>query len=373
MKRVLFISGSLPPIKCGVGYYTYRLVQEMAGAELKIDVSLLSTDGVSADLPTPLLTVPAWRIINLPKIINTVKKNQSEIIHIQYPAVGYKRQLGINLLPYCLKLLLPRRKLVVTLHEYHGSRWLGRARDFITSMPANRIIVSNNADLWSLPKILRRKSQVIPIGSNLERSAPNPAVYKKIMAQQKLDPAKKTLLFFGFAYPNKGLDVLLEAMTDQRLDEHQLLLLSELKEDDAYQARLLKKVGEINKTKIRVGITGFLPDRQVSEVMRELRYFVLPQPLPITAKSSTAIAAVSHGLILVSKAADNPGQTEPFKHLQNSYLLKAMNPDSIAGAIAELEDSPELAGKLKAGAKNLTEYFAWPSIVKKHLELYGEL
>jgi len=371
MKKVLLVAGSLPPIKCGVGYYSARLSRELTGQ--KVDFEVLSTKGVNEGMQAPLLTVPNWKIRSLPKMLAAIDKSQAEIIHIQYPAVGYRRSLGVNLLPYALRILKPRLKVIVTLHEYHGSRWLGRGRDFITVVPTHKIIVSNQADKQALPKWLSKKAQLIPIGSNLTKAAKTPGVYAEILTHNKLEPKKPTILFFGFAYPAKGLEVLLQAMKQPFLADWQLLLLSGLDHSNSYHRNLLSRIDEINRPKPRVAAAGFLDDSTVSAVLQEGRYFVLPQSSLVNAKSSTAIAAVQHNLVLITRGSDQPELIAPFAHLKNCFLLAEMTAEAISEAIERLEDLPAERKRIIDGTKELEDYFSWSNIVQKHIKLYERL
>lgn len=370
MKKVLLISGSLPPIRCGVGYYTARLCRELKAEHL--DFEVLSTKGVNDDVPAKLLTIPNWKIRSLPKILAAIKESGAKIIHIQYPAVGYGRQLGINLLPHLLRILRPRLEIIVTLHEYHGSRRLGRWRDLITVAPAQKIVISNQADRSALPNWLARKSKLIPIGSNLEKVSKNPKVFADIMREHKLDAKKPTILFFGFAYPAKGLENLLKAMSQPYLADWQLLLLSSLDKNDAYHKSLLNQIEDLNRDNNRIAVAGFLPDEQVSAILQEGRYFVLPQSMPVTAKSGTAIAAAQHNLIMISCGGQDPELSMPFKHLANCFLATGMTAEFIANAIEQLENSSSSRQIILDGSKKLEQYFSWPHIVDEHLKMYGE-
>jgi glycosyltransferase involved in cell wall biosynthesis len=369
MKKVLLVSGSLPPIRCGVGFYTAKLSRQLAEAGL--DFELLSTRGVDSDTAAPLRAVPNWKVISLPKIIKAIKRSGAQIIHIQYPAVGYRRQLGINLLPYALRLFKPKLKIVITLHEYHQSRLLGRLRNRITIWPAHRIIVSNQPDLNML-KRHGRKVSIIPIGANFESVKRRPELFKTIMKRNKLDPAGKTLIFFGYAFPAKRLEILLDALAQPALQDYQLLIFPEIDDKSAYHRMLKAKVGELNQSRPRVGINKFLDGPDASAVLQESKYFVLPNSRPLSAKSGTAIAAIENGLILISRAGPKAEDSLPFVHLKNCYLLDDVSPASVAGAIKELDDSAEKAALIQRGGKELAGYFSWSNIVNRHLQIYKE-
>jgi len=370
MKKVLMITGSLPPIRCGVGYYAERLSRELAAGGLEF--SILSTKGVDKDTPAPLLTVPNWKIRSLPKMLSAIKKSEAEIIHIQYPTVGYRRQLGINLLPYVLRLTKPHLKILITLHEYHQSRWIGRWRNSITIWPAHLIFVSNHLDKLMLRR-LGGKVLIVPIGANFDVAPRNPEFFKKILRSQKLDPNKPTLIFFGYAFPSKKLELLLDALGEPELKCYQALLLASLDKKTQYQRALQKQVDRLNRDSPRVGTTGFLEGEDVSAIMQEVKYFVLPLDQPISAKSGTAIAAVQNGMIVVSRGAAQPDATAPFAHLKNCYLLDEVSGRTIASTIKHLDNSPDETRTILQGAAELKNYFSWPHIIKEHLRIYGEL
>lgn len=365
------VSGSLPPIRCGVGHYTSRLSRELAAE--KLDFQLLSTEGVDRKTPAPLLTVPNWKVRTIPKMLDAIKTSRAQIVHIQYPAVGYRRQLGINLLPYVIKLLRPRLKLVITLHEYHQSRWIGKLRNLITILPAHKVLVSNQLDKSGLARWVGYKVRIVPIGANFEVAKPNQQFYEKTLKDLGLAVSKPTLVFFGYAFPSKRLEVLLDALNEPQLLNYQLLLVASFDKDEPYQKMLKAKINKLNQNEIRAGVTGFLEGDDVSAILQASRYFVLPNVRPISAKSGTAIAATVNGMILLSHGSNRPIETTPFEHLKNSYLLERVTPQSIAAAIEHLEDSPADSRKILAGVKELQKYFSWTNIVKQHTKLYEEL
>jgi hypothetical protein len=156
MKKILMINGSASPLKCGVGYYGEKLVPELTSHS---DVHVLTSKGLGSKMngATKVHHIENWKITRLPKLASMVKQIKPSVVHIQYPALGYKRELGINLLPLWLRVFSPKIPVIVTLHEYHESAGLGKTRNLITVLFAQKIIVSNKLDKDSLPSFLRKK------------------------------------------------------------------------------------------------------------------------------------------------------------------------------------------------------------------------
>src|SRR5690606_6989062 len=117
---------------------------------------------------------------------------------------------------------------------------------------------------------------------------------------------------------------------------------------DPYQASLLNDINQRIAAGADIYVAGFLDDKTVTEILQECTVFALPQPIPLTAKSGTAIAAVTHGMIVVSTAADPPSYNEPYVHRKNSLLLRTMNADTLGTAIGELRTDKKLYQQLKA-------------------------
>ena len=77
-----------------------------------------------------------------------------------------------------------------------------------------------------------------------------------------LDQDKKIILFFGFIRAYKGLDLLIEAMADERItsNEYLLLIAGEFYQDKKPYLELIKKLNVANKIKI---VDDFIPDSLV--------------------------------------------------------------------------------------------------------------
>jgi len=365
VKRVLLINGSSKPLKCGVGYYGDILAHELAKS---CDIQLLTTSGLGDEKNIAgLHHTDNWKISSLPKIIKIIRSVNPNVVHIQYPAVGYGRQLGINLLPLCLRFLANKTPVVVTLHEYYGSAMLGKIRNIITVFAAKKIIVSNQYDKDALPGFFQKKSSIIPIGHTFSPSAKNRAAYDTYIASVGLSTTKPVIAYFGFVNPSKGLDVLVRSATKINA---QILILADLSVSNTYHNKLLSDIKIANEQGATIHVAGFLNDTMLSQILHECTLFALAQPLPLTAKSSTAIVAAEHGLVIVSTAAKNPIYNLPYVGGKNSILLHDMTEHMFTKACNDIINDPKKLQNLKKNLPDLTANFKWSSISKKHIVLY---
>jgi glycosyltransferase involved in cell wall biosynthesis len=81
-----------------------------------------------------------------------------------------------------------------------------------------------------------------------------------------LDPVQKLLLFFGFIRQYKGLDLLLQAMADERIKKEgiRLLVAGEFYEDDAPYLQLIRENNLEDRLILK---TSFIPDSEVRDYL----------------------------------------------------------------------------------------------------------
>lgn len=93
-----------------------------------------------------------------------------------------------------------------------------------------------------------------------------PLSRKEAREKLSIDPGQKVVLFFGFIRRYKGLDILLEAMSDKRIKHSHIKLLvgGEFYEDEKSYREQIKKLGIEDRLIMR---TDFVPDEMV-------RYFL---------------------------------------------------------------------------------------------------
>ncbi|MGH7240087.1 MAG: glycosyltransferase, partial [Candidatus Saccharimonadales bacterium] len=246
-------------------------------------------------------------------------------------------------------------------------------RSLLTVWPVQRIIVSNEADFSMLPNHLKSKLKIIPISSTLAPAKPDKKRFLQILKMAGLDQSKQIMVFFGLPFANKRLEILVDAAT-QLSDQVQLLLPIEADNQNDYANTILARAKELKANGAPIGLTGFLSDQDMCVVLAAAVYFVLPQTTPpLTAKSSTAIAAAENGCVIIAAATQPRNFSKPFVSGKNCWLLDDLSPENLAKTINELADNPARRQKLASEAARLAKYFDWENVVKLYSELYKEL
>jgi glycosyltransferase involved in cell wall biosynthesis len=146
----------------------------------------------------------------------------------------------------------------------------------------------------------------------------------------KVDSHKKTILFFGFIRPYKGLDVLLDAFslmnTDQ--DDYQLIIAGECYGSfESYQQQIdnhpLKKHIHVHHQ--------YISDELVPAYFSAADVCVLPY------KSATqsGIGSIAHHFKVPIIATNVGGLKESVLHMKNGMIVEESKPDQFAEAIEQ--------------------------------------
>jgi glycosyltransferase involved in cell wall biosynthesis len=98
------------------------------------------------------------------------------------------------------------------------------------------------------------------------------------------------------------------------------------------------------------------------------------------------MAALAHGMAIVTtegrrhdygalrhSQAEGGNLLPTLRDGGNCLLVSPDDPTALALAILRAAASPELRGKIGAGARELAQYFTWDKIAQQHLELYERI
>ena len=145
-----------------------------------------------------------------------------------------------------------------------------------------------------------------------------------------LSGSEKLLLFFGFIRPYKGLDLLLKAMADPRIQEAgiKLMIAGEFYEDRKPYDELIHQLNIEDRLILK---TDFIPDSQVRDYLCAADFVVQPYK-QATQSGVTPLAYHFEKPMLVTNVGGLP---DLVPHAKSGWVTEP-NPSSIADGILEL-------------------------------------
>ncbi len=357
--RITFVSGSWPPIRCGVGDYLYSLVSHLR--HLKAEV-VTSVDAKKAEGVNPVVT--DWQFSSWPVIKKAITGTNPDIIHFQYHTVPYGRKFFPNYLPRLLYSAYKVPKLA-TIHEFHDASRLGQMRVEYTLKPFKHVLVSNVEDQQALQKKFPNKLvHLVRVGSNIPVTSIGLFERKKL--QKELNPeGKKLVVYFGYIDPSKGVEQLVESTLHWPQDTR-LVLATEHDPSNTFHAKLHQK---IVSTCMDIHWTGFLSSERISALLHMCDVVCLPFDQPVSMRRGSLIAALEHHKPIITTGP----ASEVLVHKKNSWLLTNNNPSEIQQAVTTLLSDVKLATLLRSQTKQIAKQFEWGQIVEQHEEIYRRI
>jgi len=393
--KILVVTQNLPPAICGVGDYATLFAQELAHQNPELSITFLSrvprsndvnyaTVKIASDFLDSAEIYPSapfyWKLSNLPTLLKTVRKSRARIVHIHYaPHMYYRAGVGVALSIFSLLLCLMRLRMVVTFHELyipwskHPKQFLiglaQRLSFFLLLLAAHNVVVTTDLRaqimhrwLWWQPAKARRVV-VAPVGSNF----PEP-VKLSVQAVSELRQSWK-LPTSGLILSSVGqlrwqqpdwLLATLNAIQTQHSDMRLLLIGCERDQ--------LPKDHPISQ-RTDVICTGHISASEVSTLLSISDIYLLPLEDGVSARRTALMAALQHGLPIVSTRGHN---TEPaFANDLPVLLAPVKSLGEFVRLTKELVANSNLRQSL--GQQATTYYhtnFAWGKIVEQQKPLF---
>ncbi len=373
--KLLLVSGSLPAVRCGIGEYTARLASQLALAP-GIRVQVLSTKNAlvrpEAIAPAQVLPlVPGWSLPSVIRLAGLITRLGPDVVHIQYPAVGYAKSLGVLFLPLAVRWLA-RVPVVLTVHERSEKRWHGRLATDFMALTSSRVIVPDPLEAEALRRRLRvpgtrvdvtEMISTIPINHDADRAA--------FRARLELAPGELLVGTFGLIHPRRRLEDLIDGLAAlRRSTPSHLLIVGGEADYDArraadYAAALKKKIGDLGLS-ASVTWLGYVGPADVSAALQACDVAALLYRGGASERNTTLQAVLEHRLPVVT--TDGPATSDSLRATRNLHFVQAgaYTPADLAQAIV----SAARTGWVDTGqrpASRLSEQVEW------HLSLYREL
>ena len=401
--KVCLVTGEYPPMRGGVADYTHFLAEALAryGAETSIITSekvRVSHSQASSALRADVSTVPNWGHRGIGQAVEIIRAIRPDVVHVQYQAGAFDLNAAISTLPWRLRARSDRPRTVVTFHDlkvpylFPKAGPLRRLANAALVYGADAVVATNAEDAARLafpaagggdveralrfgPRLAR-----VPIGSNIPVSPP--AGFDRAQWRSRLGVAPDQLLlsYFGFLVPTKGVDVLVAALRELRRRGCGVKLAMiggssadlSVSADRSYE-QLIRQQTDQPDLRGSVLWTGFTGREEVSANLLASDVCVLPFREGASLRHGTLIAAIAHGLPIVTTAAPAvPRLREGLELLSgvNCLLTAVDDPSAIVDAIEKLASSPELRVRLADGARRLGEGFRWDAIARQSLLTY---
>lgn len=392
--HILMITGEYPPAVGGVGDYTRQLGRALIAQGQRVSVvangPANETDDRDEPAVIPLGSGWGWR--SWQQVIRVTRLLTPEIVHIQYQTGAYAMHPAINLLPWRLRRLPNRPRIVVTAHDLRLPYLLPKAdllRGRITQRlfaEADALILTNadddervhararpSRDLFTPRAAIQVPTTIIPIGSNI---APTPPPgYNRADWRGRLGSDAHTvwLAYFGLLNRSKGVIELLATLAELP-PRFKLLIIggaAPQPEDQRYAAEVQARIHERGLSE-RVRITGPCSETDVSGYLLASDLAVLPFLDGASYRRGSLLAMLAHGIPTITttpSAALNPALEDQ----ANALLVPEADPAALKAAIERLAADTALQRRIAQGARKLADSFSWPSIAARHEAVYHTL
>lgn len=350
--RVLLISGTFPPDRCGVGDYTKHLAENLArggGDEIAV---LTGNAAAASDDPAVTIFCSTDGVICLRDARRVIRQFKPGIVHIQYPTAR-----AISRWIPAFTGRVQRVPVIQTWHEHFSE--CGQLGPL--NVLGLRGLIHVREDLPErLPHWLKRsigdtELVFIPNGCTIPGARVPPADRESV--KRMISGGKPIVAYFGFAHPNKDVHRLFE-IADPAL--HHLLLVCELNESHAYQRRVLELI-QSNRWREHTTVSGFVPPTEVSRLLACSDAIVFPFSRGVGRWHTSLKAALASGTFVVGTTLD-PAQVG-YSSDHNLCLVPCGDLGALKQALATY-----LGRRREPDTSN-----EWIEIAEAHRQIYARL
>jgi glycosyltransferase involved in cell wall biosynthesis len=359
--KVLLITGTFPPGKCGIGDYSYSLAKALAFYR-DVHVAVLTSNfcerGKEPDRVKVYPVINQWRFVEATRVIKVIRDWMPDIVHIQYPSQGFGKRLLPWLLPIIAYLLGAR--VVQTWHEGYSRR---HVLGFLLKslVPSSIVIVRPNYKKelrplfrWFVKKkkfVFIRNASSIPIVVLKETE-------KSELRAHYLQGQKRLVVFFGFVYPHKGVEQLFDIANP--VSDH-IVIAGEVREGDAYLSTIIGLASQ-DAWRGKVTVTGYISAFDVAALLAVADAVILPFRVGGGEWNTSIHTAILHGTLVITTSLTRNG----YDARSNIYYAK---PNDI--------QEMKLALQAHAGTRRVPDTELdkdeWQQIAFEHRALYRSL
>ncbi len=331
--KIALITGSYPPDTCGIGDYTSQLAIALRQKGVTVEVICRMN----------------WRLSNIGNIVRTIRSVNPDIVHIQYPTVGF----GKKLTPQLLSLLIPS---VITVHEASEAHILRKLSLYPFFLRSRHIVFTTPYEqLFSVKRApwISRRCSVIPVGSSIST------------AQQGQERNVNEIIYFGLFRPQKGLE---DVFTLASLVKHMNLKLQvrmigkPYPKDSPYFKEFYRRSEDLP---IKWDID--LADDVAADLLAHSSIAYMPFPDGASGRRTSLLALLANGVATITtRGAHTPPSLE-------QAVLFSHGPEEALRLVEKIRADNDLRKRLSDNGRSYASQFNWDTIAQKHVALYEKL
>ncbi len=340
-----------------------------------------------------------WSWPDLPTIVACLRKYRPDVVLLVYIGWVYRHHPMITFIPTICKAMRPQIPCVTQFEIVD----IGGPTPSLSTRALRKAMTlwAGTKELnWTLGTLLRDSTHTIVLSSpHRDRlSAHNADVTEKTvisppppLIRVSQDPPHLVrqrirtrigaaaddfvLIYWGYIYPGKGIETLLQAFRSvSRRDKTvrlvlvggKLEILDRRQECADYFDMLHRLTDELGLAD-RVTWTGHFnwDDDAGSQYLHGGDVCVLPFDYGVTLNNSSLAAASTHGLPVISTELAK-GRDEALDHGRHIYLCPPRDPDLLAEAIQLIRNNTPLRERLRSGAQDLArQWYTWDTTAQR--------
>jgi glycosyltransferase involved in cell wall biosynthesis len=331
--KVALAIGPCLPGECGVGDYTTCLATALTS--------------LSADIH--VITAGDWHFFGARKILTFFKQQKFDIVHLEYPTVGFGHQLG----PQVVSLL---HKSIVTIHEASQRHILRKISLLPFAVRPEHIIFTSVFEQQFVSQWLpwtARSSSVIPVGSNI------PLVHSS--GPRNLSE----IVYFGLILPRKELDHVF-ALADLIRARNLSLVVRVIGHVSPKHQSFFQTLQARGAT-LPIVWDCNLSDHQIAERLAQASVAYLPYSDGASDRRTTLKTALQSGVAVVTTRG--PHTTGDLAQL----VKLAQDPQEALSVITSLLQDLNERLRLGQQAVHFAQSYSWERIAKRHLGVYDSV
>lgn len=307
--RVLIVSGAYGPDFCGVGDYTGYLADKLSCRD-DIQLGVLTASPLQqSDAQKIQFFISRNKSVSAVDGIKAIKEFKPDIVHIQYPT----RHSVSRWIP-CIAKWLFRTRVIQTWHEHYNECTLLSYRNLfgLDGLVYVRRNLPEKLPAWLRWFVKGIHQKFIPNASTIPTA--NLTADEQDELRKTICSDRKIVTYFGFANPNKGVELLFSIADPKK---HHLLLLCDLSVENLYQKKLIE-LSQSDVWRGRVTVMGYLEAEKVARFLSISDAVVFPFIAGAGEWNTSVQAALASGAPVLATAY---GSSETGYQLERNLYL----------------------------------------------------